>query len=169
MKNSVGVWQCIKADYEANKKNRRGAISLVLFRLAHCHAQVPCYLKPFTLVMIILYRFISECLLGFELHWATQVGPGVRLFHGFGLVVHSDAKIGRNVTLRHGITIGTKEFPDGTQSRAPRIGNNVNIGASALIIGDIIVGDNAIIGAGAVVTKDVPPMAVVVGNPARIL
>jgi putative colanic acid biosynthesis acetyltransferase WcaB len=60
-------------------------------------------------------------------------------------------------------------LPDGTWSSSPRIGHNVDIGVNVTIIGDIEIGDNVIIGAGSVVTKNVPANSVMVGNPARLL
>jgi putative colanic acid biosynthesis acetyltransferase WcaB len=85
------------------------------------------------------------------------------------LVINLGVIIGDNCTLRNSTTIGNKKLADGTLSRAPRIGNNVDIGANVVIIGDIEIGDNVVIGAGSVVTKSIPANSVVVGNPARIL
>ncbi len=70
--------------------------------------------------------------------------------------------------LRNSVTIGHKKLSDGTLSACPRIGNNVDIGANVVIIGDIEIGDNVIIGAGSVVVKSIPADCTVVGNPARI-
>jgi putative colanic acid biosynthesis acetyltransferase WcaB len=91
------------------------------------------------------------------------------LYHGQALVVNKTTIIGKNCVLRNSTTIGHKKLADGTFSGCPRIGNHVDIGANVCIIGDITVGDNVIIGAGSVVTKDVPANCIVVGNPARIL
>jgi putative colanic acid biosynthesis acetyltransferase WcaB len=91
------------------------------------------------------------------------------LFHGQALIVNHKVVIGENCTLRNSTTIGHKALEDGSFSKCPRIGNNVNIGANVCIIGDIKIGDNVTIGAGSVVTKNVPPDCVIVGNPARIL
>ncbi|MBC7401314.1 MAG: serine acetyltransferase, partial [Mucilaginibacter sp.] len=74
-----------------------------------------------------------------------------------------------NCTLRNSTTIGNKKQADGTFGPAPRIGNNVDIGANVIIIGDIEIGDNVVIGAGSVVTKSIPANSVAVGNPAKIL
>lgn len=118
---------------------------------------------------LMLYRVIIEWILCIELPWNTQIGPGLRLFHGMGLVVNDRTVIGRNVVLRHTTTIGVKEtLPFGTQA-APIIGDNVDIGAHVIILGPITVGNGACIGAGSVVVKDVPAGATVVGNPARVI
>lgn len=97
------------------------------------------------------------------------MGSGLRLFHGQGLVVNDSSVIGKNCTLRHTTTIGNKTLPTGEITKSPVIGDNVDIGAHSIIIGDITVGDNCVIGAGSVVTKDVPAGSVVVGNPAQVI
>lgn len=85
--------------------------------------------------------------------------------HGLnGIIVSQYAKIGRNCIVYHQVTIGSKE-----DKYAPTIGDNVIIYPHAIIIGGINIGNNAVIGAGAVVTKDVPENAVVAGNPAKVI
>lgn len=103
--------------------------------------------------------------MGIEIPWRTRIGPGLRLMHAHGLVVHDDAVIGAGVTLRQAVTIG-KARDDG---QPPTIGNNVDFGAGSIAIGDIVIGDHAVIGAGAVVTKDVEHGCTVVGNPAKVI
>ena len=76
-------------------------------------------------------------------------------------------KIGNYLDIRQFVTIGVKS--NNKAKDCPKIGNNVFIGANAVIIGNITIGDNAIIGAGAVVVKDVPANAICVGNPCRIV
>jgi len=116
-----------------------------------------------------LYRFFVEWHLGIELPRKLTIGKGLSLYHGQALVVNKEAIIGENCVLRNGTTIGHKKLADGSFSNCPRIGNNVDIGANVCIIGGVTIGDNVIIGAGSVVTKDVPSDCVVVGNPARVL
>lgn len=85
--------------------------------------------------------------------------------HGLnGIIVSQYAKIGKNCIIYHQVTIGAKE-----DKYAPIIGDNVTIYPHAIIIGGIKIGNNAVIGAGAVVTKDVLENAVVAGNPAKII
>jgi serine acetyltransferase len=156
----------ITCDWAANRGNPKGQIVLLLFRAAHWVRSLPgpCWLvgAPY----LAFYRLIVEWILGIELRFKTEVGPGLRLYHGQGLVVHERTIIGANCTLRHGTTIGNKSASD---SLCPVLGNDVDVGAQAIILGAIRIGDGAVIGAGAVVVKDVAPGVTVVGNPARVL
>ena|SRR5690606_15981617 len=105
-----------------------------------------------------------------ELSWKTSIGPGLSIWHGGGLVIHPDTVIGSNFTVRQCTTIGIKQEADGSySSRAPVIGDNVDIGCNSVIIGDITIGDHVKIGAGTVVVKNIPGNATVVGNPARVI
>lgn len=95
-----------------------------------------------------------------------NVGSGLVIQHGFSTIINCE-RIGENCQIWHGVTIGKSE--SGLNKPRPIIGNNVKICAHAVVIGEITVGDNVIIGAGSVVTKSVPDNCVVVGNPAYII
>lgn len=83
--------------------------------------------------------------------------------HGFaGIHISAFARVGKGCTIFQHVTIGSNTLPDSKNQGFPTIGDNVFIGAGAMIIGNVIVGDNARIGANAIVTKDVPPNSVVV-------
>jgi serine O-acetyltransferase len=97
-----------------------------------------------------------EASTGISIPKSVQVGPGLRIFHSGGIVIHEKAEIGAQCTLRHGVTIGVRS----TNGGVPVIGDNVDIGACAMILGDITVGDGAKIGAGAMVQVNVPAGAV---------
>jgi serine acetyltransferase len=161
------MWGLIRSDMRANKGNRKGQFLLLLYRLAHAVTGAPAYARPFGMIYVAFYKLLTELVIGTEIHWRCEIGESACVYHGYGLVIHSDAKIGARVVLRHGITIGVKTT--GGEVRAPVIGNDVDIGAGAIILGGITVGDGALIGAGSVVTRDVPPLAVVAGNPAKII
>ena len=160
-----GIFQ----DWDANRGNPKGQLVLALFRLAQ---QVRAWPEPWWLLgapYLAFYRVGLEWVLGIELRFKTSVGPGLRLFHGQGLVVHEGTVIGADCALRQSTTIGNKTLADGSASACPVLGDGVDVGANAVIIGAIKIGDRAVIGAGAVVVKDVPPGAVVAGNPARVI
>ncbi len=109
---------------------------------------------------------------GMDLPPDTSIGAGIAIFHGWGVVVSAGAKIGCNVTLMQGITIGQADriLPDGTRSTGfPTVEDNVWIGPHAVIVGGITVGKGSRILAGAVVNADVPPGSLVAGNPSKII
>ena len=110
------------------------------------------------------YRVI-ETLTGISLPKSAPVGPGLRIHHFGGIVVHDAATIGANCTLRQGVTIGDRH----AGGPVPVIEDDVEIGAYAQILGGIRVGRGARVGAMSVVLEDVPAGATAVGNPARIL
>jgi putative colanic acid biosynthesis acetyltransferase WcaB len=155
----------IFCDWKANRGNPKGQLVLVLFRLAQWLRQQSWWLlgAPY----LFLYRVGVEWVLGIELRFKTLVGPGLRLYHGQGLVIHEGTVIGANCTLRQNTTIGNKSLPDGKPGACPVIEDGVDVGANAVVIGAIRIGKGAAIGAGSVVVKDVPSGAIVVGNPAK--
>lgn len=96
----------------------------------------------------------------------ARIGPRLTVgYQGLGIVVHSDAVIGSDCWISQHVTIG-RNFGD---TRVPTIGNRVYIGAGSVLFGEITVGDGAIVGSNAVVNRDVPPGAIVAGNPARVI
>ena len=119
--------------------------------------------------VIILYKFITDFLLKCEIPASTVIGEGLVIHHVTGLVLNNKVVIGKNVTLKHNTTIGNKESLEGEDLGSPVIGDNVLIGPHTIIIGPITIGNNAIIGAGSVVVKDVLPYTVVAGNPAKVI
>jgi len=110
---------------------------------------------------------LGRLLTGVEIHPGAQIGRRVFIDHGMGVVIGETAEIGDDVTLYHGVTLGGTSWGKG--KRHPTLGNGVVIGAGAKILGPITIGEGAKIGANAVVLKDVPANAVVVGVPGRIV
>ena len=161
----------ILQDWEVNKKegNSKSRFIVLMFRLAQLLGRLSTRVSFVSIFSRVLYPLVVEWILGIDLPWDTQVGPNLKLLHGQTLVVNHETIIGANCTLRHSTTIGNKKLSDGSCSGSPIIGKNVEIGSNTVILGPITVGDNAVIGAGSVVVKDVPEGAVVVGNPARVI
>lgn len=113
----------------------------------------------------LLYRVYTLFILNMDLPTSVRIGQNLKIHHGFGLVVSARVTIGNNVVLRQNTTIGVID----EISAGPILEDDVQVGANAIIIGPIKIGRGSIVGAGAVVIKDVPPFVTVVGNPARII
>ena len=103
---------------------------------------------------------------GIEVPHTAHVGRRVVFEHQHGIVVHGNASIGDDCIVRQGVTIGNRNIA--APLEAPRLGNRVNIGAGAKVLGGVTIGDDAQIGANAVVLVDVPAGGVAVGVPARV-
>lgn len=160
----------ILQDWQVNKDNSlKSRLALLMFRLAQVSGKLPSYLNWLSNIYRKIYLLVVDWLLGIELPWTTQIGKNLKIIHGHGLVINHKTVIGANCTLRNSTTIGHKKLADGSYSASPKIGDNVDVGANAVIIGSITIGNNAVIGAGSVVVKDVPENAVVAGNPAKII
>tara|TARA_B100001939_G_C16565448_1_gene456235 strand:- start:56 stop:397 length:342 start_codon:yes stop_codon:yes gene_type:complete len=110
-----------------------------------------------------MYKVIVRNFLAVDIPDSTKIGRNFKIFHGFGIVIHSDVIIGDYVTVRHCTTIGDSNG----KGNIPKIGDNVDIGSNTVIIGNISVGSNVKIGAGSVVINDVPDGCIIVGNPAK--
>lgn len=95
---------------------------------------------------------------------SAKIGKGSFItYHGLGVVIHKDAVIGENCIIRQNVTIAGNDFG------VPQIGNNVEINAGAVLVGNISIGDNVRIGANAFVNKDIPDNCVAAGVPVRII
>lgn len=121
--------------------------------------------KPFSL-MYKFMRLAIQTVTGIDLPCEVQVGRRLRIVHFGGIIINRGTVIGDDVILRHGVTLGMNRA---CERGAPRIGNRVDIGVGAKILGPVSVGDDAVIGVNAVVLRDVPPGTIALGIPARIL
>jgi serine O-acetyltransferase len=110
-----------------------------------------------------LIATVTRSLTGIEIHPAAEIGPGLFIDHGMGVVIGETAKLGEDVTIYQGVTLGGTGFATG--KRHPTIEDRVTIGSGAKLLGPIIVGHGAKIGANTVVIHDVPPNSTVVGIP----
>jgi len=139
----------------------QGLWAIWIHRFAHFLYKLKIPFVPRLLSQIM--RFLTLI----EIHPGAQIGRRFFIDHGCGVVIGETAVIGDDVTIFQGVTLGGTGKAKGR--RHPTIGNNVVIGANAIVIGKITVGDNVRIGAASVVTKEMPSNVVLVGNPARIL
>jgi serine O-acetyltransferase len=110
---------------------------------------------------------LMRALTGIEIHPGAQIGPGLFIDHGMGVVIGETTEIGTDVTLYHGVTLGGTSM--GRGKRHPTIGDCVVVGAGAKVLGAIEVGDCSRVGANAVVVRPVPASSVVVGVPGEIV
>jgi serine O-acetyltransferase len=110
---------------------------------------------------------VARFLTGIEIHPGAKIGQSVFIDHGMGVVVGETAEIGDGCTIYQGVTLGGTSLA--RTKRHPTLGRNVTVGAGAIVLGAIVVGDDARVGSGSVVVRDVPPNATVVGVPARVV
>ncbi|MBO9531445.1 MAG: hypothetical protein J7513_00520 [Solirubrobacteraceae bacterium] len=158
----------IRQDIAANPGDRRSQYVMVMFRVCTALLERGGLARTLSKPLRTIYHATTCWILGIELPLAVKAGPGLRLLHGTGIVVHGDTTLGAWCTLKHGCTLGVKTG-EGEGHRPPVLGDRVNLGPGAQILGPVHVGDGALIGAGAIVLKDVPPGGVAVGNPARVV
>jgi serine O-acetyltransferase len=114
---------------------------------------------------------LARTLTGVEIHPGAQIGRRVVIDHGMGVVIGETAVVGDDCLIYHGVTLGGKiatSREEASGSRHPQVGNRVALGAGAVVLGPVSIGDDAIIGALSVVLHDVPAGALAVGIPAKV-
>lgn len=135
---------------------------IYLFRKCQKYHQTP-ILGVFWKLMLRHYQIKY----GFQIYPETEIGEGFYLGHWGALVINPKTKIGRNCNIAQGVTIG--QANRGKNIGVPTIGNEVWIGANAVVVGGIHIGDDVLIAPNAYVNTDVPSHSVVMGNPATII
>ena len=143
-----------------------GAKAIFFHKIANFFA-----IAKFNLIARIISQF-SRFLTGIEIHPRANIGKNLFIDHGMGVVIGETSEIGDNVTIYHMATLGgispsVNSNEQRNIKRHPTLKDNVVVGSGAQILGPVTVGKNAKIGANAVVTKDVPENAVMVGIPAK--
>tara|TARA_B110000263_G_scaffold39544_1_gene31223 strand:+ start:160 stop:738 length:579 start_codon:yes stop_codon:yes gene_type:complete len=143
-----------------------GVKAVFFHRIAHFFC-----LAKFDLIARIISQF-SRFLTGIEIHPKAKIGKNLFIDHGMGVVIGETSEIGNNVTIYHMVTLGgISPSIDSNEQRSikrhPTLKDNVVIGSGAQILGPVIIGENSKIGANAVVTKDVPDNAIMIGIPAK--
>ena len=119
---------------------------------------------PFSILYKIL-KLLSQILTGIDLPCEVTVGRRFKIEHFGDIIISGDSVFGDDVVIRNGVTVGLRRT---NERGAPVIGNRVDIGAGAKILGAIRIGDDVAIGANAVVLQDVPPHSLAIGVPAQI-
>jgi serine O-acetyltransferase len=162
------MFELIRSDLRAHQGDwgAQGFWALLVYRFGSWRYRVrPAPLrKAFSLLYRVLYKLV-QIVTGIELPCEVPVGKNFVIEHSGGIVVSGFARFGDNCRIRNGVVIGLARLDDPC---APVIGNNVDIGAGAKLLGRITIGNNVWIGANAVVVKDVPDDSIAVGVPAVI-
>lgn len=163
------MFENVRSDLKAhgNDWSRQGFWAMLIYRFGRWRYGIENrWLRmPFSFLYKFLYKVI-QIITGIELPCEVDIGKNFRIDHFGGIVVSGYASFGDNCVIRNGVTVGLQNVSDPV---APKIGNNVDIGAGAKVLGRITVGNNVSIGANAVVIKDVPDNSIAVGIPARII
>lgn len=162
------MFENIRQDLKAHDDDwaAQGFWVMLVYRFGRWRYRVrPALLRKFFSVLYkILFKFV-QIVTGIELPCEVEIGRGFVIDHFGGIVISGYARFGDNCRIRNGVVVGLKKVGEPC---APVIGNNVDIGAGAKILGPIRVGDNVFIGANAVVICDVPDNSIAVGVPAVI-
>jgi serine O-acetyltransferase len=159
----------IREDWRTHDRQllRQGFWAMIVYRYGKWRYSIrPRWLRmPFSFVYKLL-KLLCEILTGIELPCEAALGRRFRIDHFGGIIISGDAVFGDDCVIRNGVTVGLRQ--EGKRG-SPVIGNRVDIGAGAKLLGPIHIGDDVAIGANAVVLSDVPPNSIAVGVPARIL
>jgi serine O-acetyltransferase len=162
------MFERVKEDWHTHDGDiwRQGIWVLWVYRFGRWRYKAPALVRKPLSLLYKLMKIWVQIVTGVDLPCEAQVGRRLTIEHFGGIIISGDCVIGDDVTIRNGVTLGLKRKGE---RGAPRIGNGVDIGAGAKVLGPITVGDGAVIGANAVVLQDVPPGALAVGIPARIV
>src|ERR1035441_1856017 len=173
------LWQTLRADLYRyrGQEDRRAFFSAYLrepgLRFTYYLRKVAYYSRKkksfgffayvYNRILLNHYRFKY----GFDISPTTSIGPGLYIGHFGGVVISPQAVLGSNINIAHGVTIGAASR--GLRSGAPTLEDRVWVGANAIIVGKVTIGHDALIAPGAFVNFDVPSMAVILGNPGKVV
>lgn len=167
--SGLGYWALIREDFRTHRSDPFAQGFWVLFWHRFGNWRMSVKPRPLRMPLSLLYWVMSklcEITCGIYLPYTVIVGRRVRIEHFGGMILVAD-RIGDDVTIRQNTTFGIAKT-SGICGR-PTIGDRVDVGTGAVVIGEVTVGADAVIGANALVVKDVPPGAIVGGVPARVL
>ena len=158
----------IREDFRAHNRDwaAQGFWVMMVYRFGRWRYSIkPTLLrKPFSLLYKVLFKFV-QILTGIELPCEVQIGRNFVIDHFGGIIISGYAQFGDNCRIRNGVVVGLRRVEE---QFAPVIGDNVDIGAGAKVLGPIRIGNNVVIGANAVVLSDVPDNSIAVGVPAQV-
>jgi serine O-acetyltransferase len=177
--DGCGMWACLGRDTNRLARGHAGTLktlalfvtnrglqSMFLYRLSRA-----CWKRRIPILPLILTR-VTQHLFAVDIDYRADLGPGIVIVHGFGIVIGNGARVEGDCAIFHGVTLGNRgsewvgsDVPDGQ----PTVGKNCMLGAGAKLLGPITVGRNCVIGANAVVVRDVPPSSIVAGVPGRVV
>ncbi|MEQ9000862.1 MAG: serine O-acetyltransferase [Coleofasciculus sp. B1-GNL1-01] len=166
----LGLWQQIKEDWIAHKQDwtKPGFRAVAIYRFGVWRMTIePKLLRaPFSILYRALYRHVRN-VYGIDLPYTVKLGRRVIIEHQGAIIIHGYCTIGDDCVIRQGVTLGNRyrEHP----LDAPQLGNRVNVGAGVKILGKLSIGDDVNIGANAVVLTDIPAGKTAVGIPAKII
>lgn len=165
---AVNMFENVRQDLRAynGRWSAQGFWAMVVYRFGRWrYGTRPAVLRKFfSLVYKVLYKFV-QIITGIELPCEAKVGRHLVIDHFGGIIISGFATFGDNCRIRDGVVVGLRRVGE---NYAPTIGNNVDIGSGAKLLGRIRVGDNVLIGANAVVLCDVPNDSIAVGVPAIV-
>lgn len=161
----MGLLEQIREDKRVNGSwTTPGFQAMAVHRFGAWRRNLPRLLQPPATLLYYMMNMVVRNVYGIEIASTTTIGRRFRIAHQSGIVIHYRAQIGDDCVIRQNVTIGA-----GVAHEVPRLGHRVSVGAGAVIIGDVTIGDDARIGPNAVVMTNVPPGAMVVATPARIV
>ena len=167
--HKISMFENLREDWITHERDpwRQGLWVMVVYRFGRWrygfkHRIVR---APLSLLYKVLYAFV-QILTGIELPCETKIGRRFKIEHFGDIIISGDAVFGDDIVIRNGVTVGLKHTG---RRGSPIIGNRVDIGAGAKVLGTITIGDDVAIGANSVVIKDVPANSIAVGIPARII
>jgi serine O-acetyltransferase len=167
---ALGLWQQIKEDWEAHGRDwtKPGfrAVAIARFGVWRMTIQPKLLRAPFSILYRMLYRKVRN-VYGIDLPYTVKLGRRVIIEHQGAIVIHGHCCIGDDSIIRQGVTLGNRYLE--RPFEAPKLGDRVNVGAGAKILGNVTIGDDVNIGANAVVLSDIPPGQTAVGIPAKII
>ncbi|MFM6191612.1 MAG: serine O-acetyltransferase [Planktothrix sp.] len=166
----LGLWEQIKEDWITHGRDwtKPGFQAVVVQRFGVWRMQIKSLIfrAPLSFFYRMFYRKIRNTY-GIELPYTVVLGRRVIVEHQHGIVIHGNSVIGDDCIIRQGVTIGNRYLDQPFE--APKLGKRVNIGAGAKILGNVTIGNDVCIGANAVVISDIPSGQTVVGIPAKII